>query len=147
MPKTKLQSVIFTLGMAFAMVYVMICYNISLNVGGMSNSVFIMAFSELKIMWPIAFVFEKLAAMLAFRIVKPTDRPVFITIAISSMIVCLMCPAMSFFATLLFKHAGKDFIAVWAQTTVMNFPMAFFWQIFYAGPIVRFIFGKIFKNK
>ena len=152
MPKTKLQSVIFTLGMAFAMVYVMICYNISLNVGGMSNSVFIMAFSELKIMWPIAFVLEmfvveKLAAMLAFRIVKPTDRPVFITIAISSMIVCLMCPAMSFFATLLFKHADKDFIAVWAQTTVMNFPMAFFWQIFYAGPIVRFIFGKIFKNK
>ena len=143
MPKTKLQSVIFTLGMAFAMVYVMICYNIS---------VFIMAFSELKIMWPIAFVLEmfvveKLAAMLAFRIVKPTDRPIFITIAISSMIVCLMCPAMSFFATLLFKHAGKDFIAVWAQTTVMNFPMAFFWQIFYAGPIVRFIFGKIFKNK
>jgi len=29
----------------------------------------------------------------------------------------------------------------------MNFPMAFFWQIFYAGPFVRFIFGKLFPEK
>lgn len=39
----------------------------------------------------------------------------------------------------------------WIQTTVMNFPMAFFWQLFAAGPLIRFIFGKMFfqqrKNK
>ena len=66
------------------MVYVMICYNICLNVGGMSNEVFLMAFGELKIMWPVAFVLEfafvdKLAHMLAFRIVTPQDRPIFIS--------------------------------------------------------------------
>ena len=74
MPKTLFQNVIFTLMMSFLMVYVMICYNICLNVGGMSNEVFLMAFGELKIMWPVAFVLEfvfvdKLAHMLAFRIV------------------------------------------------------------------------------
>ena len=58
MPKTLFQNVIFTLMMSFLMVYVMICYNICLNVGGMSNEVFLMAFGELKIMWPVAFVLE-----------------------------------------------------------------------------------------
>ena len=80
MPKTKFQNVIFTLMMAFLMVYAMICYNISLNIGGMSNQVFLMAFGEMKIMWPVAFVLEffivdNLAHKLAFRIVTPKDRP------------------------------------------------------------------------
>ena len=76
MPKTKFQNIIFTLIMAFIMVYAMICYNICLNIGGMSNTVFIMAFNELKIMWPIAFILEmfvveKLAATLACKNVTP----------------------------------------------------------------------------
>ena len=40
MPKNKFQEVIFTIMMVFVMVYAMICYNISLNMGGMSNEVF-----------------------------------------------------------------------------------------------------------
>ena len=75
------------------------------------------------------------------------DKPIMLILAISSITVCLMCPTMSFFATLLFKSAGKEFIAVWFQTTALNFPMAFFWQIFFAGPLVRAIFGMIFKEK
>ena len=63
MPKTKFQNVIFTLMMAFLMVYAMICYNISLNIGGMSNQVFLMAFGEMKIMWPVAFVLELLITL------------------------------------------------------------------------------------
>ena len=57
-----------------------------------------------------------------------------------------MCPLMSFAATILFKNAGSQFVAVWLQTTAMNFPMAFFWQLIYAGPIVRFIFRHIFRE-
>ena len=34
MPKNKFQEVIFTIIMVFFMVYAMICYNISLNIGG-----------------------------------------------------------------------------------------------------------------
>ena len=76
MPKTKFQSVIFTILMAFTMVYGMICYNIALNMGGMSNQVFLKAFHELIIMWPVAFILEffvveKLSQKLAFRIVTP----------------------------------------------------------------------------
>ena len=53
---------------------------------------------------------------------------------------------MSLAATILFKNAGSQFVAVWLQTTAMNFPMAFFWQLIYAGPIVRFIFRHIFRE-
>lgn len=95
--------------MAFLMVYVMICYNISLNTGGMSNQVFLMAFHEMVIMWPAAFILEffivdKLAHKLAFRLVKADDRPIIIILAISVMIICLMCPFMSLIATILFKR-------------------------------------------
>ena len=61
MPKTKFQNIIFTLIMAFIMVYAMICYNISLNKGQMSNEVFLLAFHEMVIMWPAAFILEFLA--------------------------------------------------------------------------------------
>ena len=47
MPKTKFQEVIFTIMMVFVMVYAMICYNIALNIGGMSNEVFLSAFMSL----------------------------------------------------------------------------------------------------
>ena len=151
MPKTKFQEVIFTILMVFVMVYAMICYNISLNIGGMANHVFLDAFHELVIMGPVAFILDfflygSLSKKLAFRIVNPAeDKPIMIILAISSITVCLMCPSMSLAATLLFKNAGTEFIAVWLQTTALNFPMAFFWQIFFAGPLVRKIFGGIFK--
>lgn len=151
MPKTKFQEVVFTIMMVFVMVYAMICYNIAFNIGGMSNHVFLDAFHELVIMGPVAFILDfflygSLSKKMAFRIVNPAeDKPIMIILAISSITVCLMCPSMSLEATLLFKNAGTEFIAVWLQTTALNFPMAFFWQIFFAGPLVRKIFGAIFK--
>ena len=60
LPQSKLQDVFFTAFMAFVMVYAMICYNISLNVGGLQNFVFLAAFKEMIIMWPIAVALELL---------------------------------------------------------------------------------------
>ncbi len=150
MPKTKLQDVFFTLLMAFVMVYGMVCYNIAIEKGGMSNAIFLIAFYEMRIMWPVAAVLEffivgKLAKMLAFRFMTPQDKPIFIIMAISSMIVCIMCPTMSFIATLLFAHAGDQIVAVWLQKLIINFPMALCWQIFFAGPFTRNVFGGVMK--
>ena len=138
--------------MAFVMVYAMVCYNIAIDKGGMSNEIFLIAFHEIPIMWPIAiilemFVFEKLAIKLAFRFVNPEkDNPFFITLSISCMIVCLMCPTMSLIATLLFAHPGSQVIAVWLQKLALNFPMALCWQVFFAGPGVRNFF-RLFEKK
>ena len=113
------------------MVYAMIFYNIALNMGGMSNQVFLLAFHELVIMWPIAFILEyffvdKLAHFFAFKGVTPKDRPFFITLAISFYIICIMCPIMCLIATILFKTPGVQIIPVWFMTILFNFPMAFF---------------------
>ena len=58
MPKTRLQNIIFTLIMAFVMVYAMVCYNIALDKGGMTNEIFLLAFHENPIMWPNACILE-----------------------------------------------------------------------------------------
>ena len=152
MPKTKLQSFIFTVIMAFVMVYAMICYNISLNIGGMSNEVFLLAFHEMVIMWPVAivlefFLIEKLSHKIMFQLVDPKqDRPLMIKLVLCSTIVCLMCPIMSFIATLLFKGAGSEILSVWLQTAAFNFPMALTWQIFFGGVFVRWMFSKIYAT-
>ena len=126
MPKTFLQGLFFTIVMAFIMVYAMICYNIALSTGGMTNQVFLMAFGEMKIMWPIAIILEmtiveKLSGMLAGRVINENMAPIAIIVIRSSM------------------------IAVWLQTCVFNFPMALCWQIFFAGPLGRLIFRNCMK--
>ena len=153
MPKTKFQDFIFTIIMVIVMVYAMVCYNISINIGGMSNKVFIMALGELPIMGAIAFLLEFLlighiTKKIAFNMVNPKEtKPILMIIIISSLTVCFMCPLMSFFATVLFNYSGiGNLLANWFEITVKNFPMALCWQIFYEGPFVRFIFRKIFKE-
>ena len=152
MPKNKFQDVVFTIIMATIMVYGMVVYNVALNTGGVRGETFLLALHELPIMVPIAFVLEffvvgRIAKILAFTVMRPDDRPQFITYAISICICCIMCPIMSFIATLLFKNAGKEFVAVWLQTTFLNFPVAFFWQLMYCGPFIRFLFRKLFPEK
>lgn len=149
MPKTLVQRIVFTIIMATLMVYGMIVYNVALNTGGVSNQTFLLALHELPIMLPIAFVLEffvveKLAARLAFSFMRPTDRPQFITYAMSMMIVCIMCPVMSLIATLFFKEPS---FGTWVHTFGCNFPMAFFWQLFYCGPLSRLIFRTLFKKQ
>lgn len=149
MPKTKFEDAVFTIIMATAMVYGMVVYNVALAMGGVTNQTFLIALSELKIMVPIAFLLEffvvgRLAPMLAFRVMRPTDRPQFITYAISIIICLIMCPIMSLIAMLLFKEPS---FGTWVQTWGMNLPCALLWQMCYCGPVVRLIFRLIFRRK
>ena len=150
MPKNKFQDAVFTAIMATIMVYGMIVYNVALNMGGVSGETFIAALHELPVMGPIAFILEffvvgKIAGKIAFTVMRPDDRPQFITYAISLCICCIMCPIMSLIATILFKDT-KTF-GTFIQTWGMNFPMAILYQMFYCGPLVRLIFRTIFKEK
>ena len=149
MPKNKLEEVIFTFIMATCMVYGMIVYNIALNTGVVRGITFAAATHELIIMMPIAFVLElfvvgKIAAKLTFSVMRPTDRPQFITYMMSVCICGIMCPIMSLVATLLFKEPS---FGTWAHTFGCNLPMAFFWQMFYCGPLSRLIFRALFKKQ
>lgn len=149
MPKTKFQDVVLTAIMATIMVYGMIVYNVALATGEVTGQTFLAALHELPIMAPIAFVLEfffvgKLARKMAFTVMRPTDRPQFITYAISICICVVMCPTMSLIATLLFKEPS---FGMWVKTWALNFPMAILYQMFYCGPFVRFVFRLIFPEK
>ena len=139
MPKNLVQSVVFGVLMVVVMVYFMVCYNISMDMGGLTPAVFLLALEELPIMAAIAFVLESVAlGKLAKQIV--------IILAISAMTVCCMCPVMSFIATLM--HSGtQSLFTNWLQKWFFNFAPALLWQIFFAGPIVRFVFGLIFRER
>ena len=121
--------------MVCVMVYGMVCYNIALDVGGMQNFIFAAALSELPIMGVIGFLLDTfLVGPTAMRIATGwftpgKDKQVFLVAAISCLSAWMMCHNANFFA-------------MWVQTTAMNYPTAFLWQLCGAGPLVRFVFGK-----
>lgn len=153
MPKTKFQDFIFTIIMVIVMVYAMVCYNIAFE-KGVGNDIFLLALHELPIMGVIGFLIEffavgKLAQKITFKHFDPkSTNPFLITVMISSVTVAFMCPLMSFIASLLFSFQDTaHIIPNFCRIYVRNFPMALCWQLFYAGPFVRFIFRLIFKKQ
>lgn len=93
------------------------------------------------------FLVGKIAKKTAFKIINPEkENPFHLVLAISTVSVMWMCPLMSLVAVILLKNTGANLIPVWLQTVALNFPMAFFWQMCYAGPFARFVFRRIFRN-
>lgn len=151
MPKTKFQELVYGLLMTFFMVLAMEIYNTGLRMHGLTNAGILMAIGEMRIMFPICFVMgfffiDRLAPKIAFRMVTPgVDKPIFVILIRAGVTVAFMCPIMSLWGTLIFKQPGPELIPAWLQTLACNFPMAFFWQIFFCGPLVRFLFRLIFR--
>ena len=99
MPKNKFQEVIFTIIMVFVMVYAMICYNIVLNTGTMTNETFLLAFHELTFMGPIAFILD-------FFIIGGLAKKIVVTHTISAN-GCVIAPVTRFTLSLLISPDGS----------------------------------------
>ncbi|OUM56994.1 hypothetical protein PIROE2DRAFT_18162 [Piromyces sp. E2] len=105
----------------------------------------------------VAYVLEILVAgPLAFKLASnafdpmTTPKPIF-TSAIICSTVSIMCPSMSFLASLFFYPYNIGFyfltwIANWFQLVCYNFPFAFFIQIFLVQPFMRQLFKMIFGS-
>lgn len=156
MPKieSKLQDFVFGVLMVAVMVTFMVTYNVSISIGGFSGEV--LPIIAKAIWWPmiIASIVEnlfvgKMAKRIAFKVVDPRkSQPIFVTLAISAVTVCFMCPIMTLIATLLFEFPGWNLVITnWLQTFTLSFPAALLWNIFYGGPLARFIFKLIFRPK
>ena len=119
----------------------------------MSNQVFIAARNVVAIEFVFAFLLQifiagPLSLKLAFSFVNPReDKPYIVTTAIICSTVCLMCPMMSFVATIMYNGITLEFLAQWMQKIVFNLPFAFFTQLFFIQPFVRFAFRNIFKSQ
>ena len=156
MPKieNKLQDLVFGLLMVAVMVTFMVTYNIALQHGGLNGEVLSIVAQAIWAPMIIAFIVEnlfvgKMAKRIAFKLVNPhKSEPIFVTLAISAITVCFMCPIMTLIATLLFEFPGWDMvIANWLKTFTLSFPAAMCWNIFYGGPLARWLFKLIFRPK
>lgn len=149
MPKTKTQAVVFTLITAFIMVYFMTLYNISLSFGELKNIHFLFALKGMWLEYIIIFICaffisSPIAKRLAFRIVSPDDKPIFIIVSIQIFTVILQVALASIIGVHKFFGFTSNFIADYVVVYCRNFLMAMPLQIFFAGPAVRFIFRHIF---
>lgn len=89
---------------------------------------------------------------LAAKVFDPkTTHPVIFETAIICATAGIMCPAMSFIAAFLYYpyYAGFNVISLlasWLKLVCLNFPFAFFSQLFFIQPLVRTVFKAIFKK-
>ena len=75
---------------------------------------------------------------------------IFETVIISCTVL-IMCPVMSFLATWMYYpyYAGFNIFTLfanWLKLVCFNFPFAFFSQVFFIQPFVRWVFGKLFAK-
>lgn len=151
MPKTKLESVIFTAITAWIMVYIMTLYNIILNSGSFTNITFLIAFKGMWIEFVLIFlcayfISSHLARKFAFRVVQPGDRPIVIILMIQVFTVVCQVALASIWGV--YKGPGftVNFIPDYLTAYCRNFMMALPVQLLIAGPIARGLFRLIFRR-
>lgn len=164
MPRTKGQGIVFGLMMSYAMALGMEVYNIAIKMGynvrpgglsAMTWEVFPAALVEASYMGLLVFLFSSLwgnrcGAAFARRHTDPArDNPYFCRLMRQAGTVAVMCPTMSLVASILFNvilggESAVQLPAIWVGTVLKNFPMAFFWNMFAAAPLVHWLFPRLF---
>lgn len=146
MPQSKLQRIVFSVLMALVMVYGMELYNQVLIAGALTNALLLAPLADvvplsIAVILLEHFIGGPFAQHFTFRSFDATrDRPIVVIVARACFTCMAMCPMMSLVATLAFKRpAPADLVVTWMQTVAGNFPMALLWQVFVAGPAVRFV--------
>lgn len=151
MPKTKLESVIFTAVTAWIMVYIMTLYNTVLAMGSFTNATFFIALKGMWIEFIIIFlcayfISSHVAKYFAFRVVQPGDRPIAIIFAIQIFTVVSQVALASILGVYHGYGFTNQFIPNYLTTYCKNFIMALPVQLFIAGPIARGLFRNIFRR-
>ena len=93
-----------------------------------------------------------LAFRLASRKFDPRrNHPMIFESAIITATVCLMCPSMSLLADAFYYPYYKgfdviDFLCRWFRLVCYNLPFAYFSQMFFVQPFVRFVIRRLFAS-
>jgi len=152
MPTNKLQELIFGLMMSITMVYGMEVYNSGIRHGVLSVSSFFIPIHEMILLTLIVYFIQSWVGIplakkmtLSLMNTKLTSHFKF-SLLLSIFMVISMCPIMSMVATLMFKGIDSHLLFKWLIAFSFNLPMAFVWQIFIAGPLVRYLFKAIFTE-
>lgn len=93
-----------------------------------------------------------LAFRLASRKFDPRrNHPMIFESAIITATVCLMCPSMSLLADFFYYPYYKgfdiiDFLCRWFRLVCYNLPFAYFSQMFFVQPFVRYVIRRLFAG-
>jgi hypothetical protein len=152
MPKTKFESVIFTVITAWIMVYIMTLYNTVLATGTFTNATFLIALKGMWVEFVIIFICayfisSHVAKYFAFRVVKPGDRPIAIIFAIQTFTVVSQVLLASIMGVWHGYGFTSQVIPNYLVTYCKNFIMAMPVQLFLAGPIARALFRLMFRRE
>lgn len=154
MPKTTFQRVVYTCIGVLLMATTMATYNKYLVYGAFSVELFrqvAIAFCQKA---PVAFalqffVIQKFAGKQAAK--YPTDNKILYQCIRTGFTVLLMCPIMCFYSNIInmihFHWTVGEFLEAWISKMPVNWIFAFCVQIWFLGPINRFLFRTIFKKQ
>lgn len=154
MPKTTFQRVVYTCIGVLLMATTMATYNKYLVYGEFSVELFrqvAIAFCQKA---PVAFVLQffviqKFAGKQAAK--YPTDNKILYQCIRTGFTVLLMCPIMCFYSNIInminFHWTVGEFLEAWISKMPVNWIFAFCVQIWFLGPINRFLFRTIFKKQ
>ena len=165
MPQTKFQRLIFALITVIITVPCFVFYCSSYEAGGFTVEIIKNSWIFIPIEFVLAYLSEifigsPLSLKIAFKAIDPKKNdPMIVETIIICATVLVMCPLMSFLATILYNgiiavgmHGAPlnnfivNFIPYWLQKIVLNFPFALLSQLFIIQPLTRIIFRKIFKT-
>ena len=151
MPKTKTESVIFTAVTAWIMVYGMTLYNLVLVMGSFTNVSFLLALKEMWLEYVILFlcayfISSPITKKLAFRVVRPGDRPIAIILTIQVFTVVCQVALASILAVWHGNGFTVQFVPDYISAYCRNFLMALPLQLLAAGPIARGLFRAVFRR-
>ena len=149
MPKTKAQSVFFTAVTAWIMVYSMTLYNTVLASGVFTNETFLIALKGMWVEYLIIFLCafflsSRVAKYLAFRVVKPGDRPIAIILTIQVFTVVCQVALASIIGLYYGYGIDGNWLPNYLMTYCRNFVMALPVQLLLAGPAARWLFRRVF---
>ena len=163
---SKKQERIFALITVLITVPCFVFYCLALENHGILNVDPIWALKLIPIEFALAYLSEifligpRVPKILFKKLNPKKENPILVETGYIMTTVCLMCPWMSFLATILYKGIMPTifndaaftiqnffiyFIPNFLQTFVQNFPFALLSQLFFIQPLTRTIFNKIYK--
>lgn len=151
MPKTKWEAVVFTAVTAWIMVYVMTLYNTVLASGNFVNETFYLALKSMWLEFVIIFlcayfISSRIAKKLAFRVVRPGDRPIAVIVTIQVFTVVSQVALASVLGVWHGYGFTRQFLPNYLTVYCRNFVMALPVQLFLAGPLARALFRRLFRR-
>lgn len=137
--------------MVFVMAYAITLYHTVLNRNGFQLPMLFTALGRMWLPYSFALVYElavakPLAVRIALRLTSPAGGPLPRIAAMALSMVTMMCPVMSFFIASALGGFDAALPQRWLALLGRTYPFALALQLLVAGPLVRYIFGRIFPD-